>query len=360
MGPDWTPRRLPQQLRGQCRLDGGETGTNSIVTIPTGYVIDIGNISIDAGDALGLSNNVVLNVNGNLANAGRLDLTGGTSVLRVANDTTFSGGGKVVMGGDGNNHIQAMVGQAGNRLINAADHRIEGAGNIGGDSMKLTNEGQIVANATQPLFIDLYGDADSFYNRGVLRVEPTSTMIFGDNAVQDGASARTEVFGTLNVPLLDLQAGTLTGTGTVAGLVQNVGGVVAPGASPGTLSVGSFEQGAGGMLAIELESLISHDLLQVSGTANLAGTLALSCFGDCRFYVGDEIVILTSGGALSGEFSAVTYSGFLTGEFAVLYGANDVRLKVLVDVTPVPEPETWSMLLAGLGLVGLMARRRRG
>lgn len=27
---------------------------------------------------------------------------------------------------------------------------------------------------------------------------------------------------------------------------------------------------------------------------------------------------------------------------------------------PVPEPETWAMLLAGLGLVGMMARRRRG
>jgi hypothetical protein len=26
---------------------------------------------------------------------------------------------------------------------------------------------------------------------------------------------------------------------------------------------------------------------------------------------------------------------------------------------PVPEPETWAMLLAGLGLVGWMARRRR-
>lgn len=28
-------------------------------------------------------------------------------------------------------------------------------------------------------------------------------------------------------------------------------------------------------------------------------------------------------------------------------------------VTPVPEPETWGMLLAGLGLVGALARRRR-
>ena len=29
-----------------------------------------------------------------------------------------------------------------------------------------------------------------------------------------------------------------------------------------------------------------------------------------------------------------------------------------VTVTPVPEPETWAMLLAGLGLVGLQLRRK--
>jgi len=28
-----------------------------------------------------------------------------------------------------------------------------------------------------------------------------------------------------------------------------------------------------------------------------------------------------------------------------------------VSATPVPEPETWAMLLAGLGMVGVMARR---
>ena len=32
---------------------------------------------------------------------------------------------------------------------------------------------------------------------------------------------------------------------------------------------------------------------------------------------------------------------------------------ILVDVTLVPEPETYAMLLAGLGLLGFIARRRR-
>ncbi|MFX9665008.1 FxDxF family PEP-CTERM protein [Acinetobacter baumannii] len=31
-----------------------------------------------------------------------------------------------------------------------------------------------------------------------------------------------------------------------------------------------------------------------------------------------------------------------------------------LSVTPVPEPETYALLLAGLGLIGAAARRRRG
>jgi len=32
---------------------------------------------------------------------------------------------------------------------------------------------------------------------------------------------------------------------------------------------------------------------------------------------------------------------------------------VLYSLAPVPEPETYALMLAGLGLVGFMARRRK-
>ncbi len=100
----------------------------------------------------------------------------------------------------------------------------------------------------------------------------------------------------------------------------------------------------------------------VNGTASLNGTLALSCFGACNFAIGDEFVILDSTGDLSGEFfGGVTLSGFGTGAFKVVYdySLDQVSLQVLEEVTPVPEPETWAMLLAGLGLVGFAAQRRK-
>jgi hypothetical protein len=63
----------------------------------------------------------------------------------------------------------------------------------------------------------------------------------------------------------------------------------------------------------------------------------------------------SSGFSLSSLASGPYYlevSGFATGANGGLYNGA-------LTVTPVPEPETFAMLLAGLGLMGTIARRRR-
>jgi PEP-CTERM motif len=62
-------------------------------------------------------------------------------------------------------------------------------------------------------------------------------------------------------------------------------------------------------------------------------------------------------------FRHVTGDGFLSAggrEFHVKEGGTaNVDLYALVTTTPVPEPETWGMMLAGLGIVSLLSRRRK-
>jgi hypothetical protein len=79
-------------------------------------------------------------------------------------------------------------------------------------------------------------------------------------------------------------------------------------------------------------------------------------------------------GALVGAWDTTPSNYFLIGtNFAGVATASTSNLKlyyfdsnfgdntgsILVNVTAVPEPETYAMLLAGLGLIGFMSRRRR-
>lgn len=58
--------------------------------------------------------------------------------------------------------------------------------------------------------------------------------------------------------------------------------------------------------------------------------------------------ILATGGAYTLRFASVT------NDAQMQFGIDNVSL----SITPVPEPETYAMLMAGLGLMGFMARRR--
>ncbi len=72
-------------------------------------------------------------------------------------------------------------------------------------------------------------------------------------------------------------AGTLKGNGALVGSVFNRGGMVAPGTSIGALSIqGNYTQTAG-TLQTEIASATSHDRLNVTGSATIAGgTLSFS------------------------------------------------------------------------------------
>ena len=87
-------------------------------------------------------------------------------------------------------------------------------------------------------------------------------------------------------------------------------------------------------------------------------------------FVGDTGNFAINGGAWSTYSSigliAENYSGSL-GDFSYILGYNDSfsthndwdDLVIGVNIAPIPEPETYAMLLAGLGLMRFVARRRK-
>ena len=104
--------------------------------------------------------------------------------------------------------------------------------------------------------------------------------------------------------------GTLGGSGSIAGAVTvNSGGTLAPGNSPGLLSVGSLTLDAGSTTTMEIDGTArgtQYDAIDVTGTATLGGTLNL-VFGYTPT-VGDSYALIDAA-AINGDFSTIDTSG---------------------------------------------------
>jgi hypothetical protein len=104
-----------------------------------------------------------------------------------------------------------------------------------------------------------------------------------------------------------LMGGALFAGGSIVGTLNNVGGTVHPGDSPGRLNItGNYAQSAGGTLSIEIAGApetAQFDVLQVTGTASLAGTLVVTHSGEAPGPLDEWNIV--SAGTRTGTFATV-------------------------------------------------------
>jgi outer membrane autotransporter protein len=171
--------------------------------------------------------------------------------------------------------------------------------------------------------------AFTFTGGGVLDLTGTNTYT-GATTISGG---KLKINGSVTSNVTVGASGVLGGSGTIKGnVVVQSGGQVAPGNSPGTLTVaGNFTFAAGSVYQAEVLPTGEHDLIAVSGVTTIqnGATVRVLAGGSAAQYtILSQYGILTSTGGVVGQFSGVTTDmAFLTPTLS--YSANAVRLNLL-------------------------------
>ena len=261
---------------------------------------------------------------------------GGTMWLN--GDNTFSGtltvnGGTVVLRGN-NSAMSGTIHVLSNRSLYA------------GINNSLSDQTRVTLDAGATLTMESGEQWGSLSGAGDVDLGSYSNAVGYDNADADfsGYMTGSGSFTKGGTGVMTL-SGTVTRTGETiiedgvlladhdsalgSGDVALTGGSLAVADGAGTLSVGGdYTQGSGGTLEIELGGAApgtEYDQLNVTGTANLAGTLEITLIDGYELEAGQEYVILTAG-AVTGSFDNTVG---LPEDFEVTYNADSVTISFI-------------------------------
>jgi hypothetical protein len=187
-----------------------------------------------------------------------------------------------------------------------------------------------------------------FNNSGTVKVANVDMKVANGYPQSDGI---TDLAGGSITGNVSLYGGGITGSGAINGSLINAGGTVDPASdTDATLTVtGDYTQAAadtasnapGGTLALDFstgeDGTRKHDLLKVSGTANLNGTLRVRLADPFGLY-GSDVFDAVTYGSHQGNFGAVDVQGLAaTSPLALTASYGEQALNLLATGTaPAP------------------------
>ena len=262
-GTLWSAGSAPNDASADVSIDGGKTGTASVVNLAGSYTV--GRLTLDAGDTLNVNGDQSFTVtaggfsgSGSLVNNGTVNVSspggGHYTFLRFAGPGTLAGTGTVNLSGP---QTIITANNYNDRITVGAGQTIAGQGNVGNGQSSLTNNGLITANV----------------NGAALTLNPTNNGT-GDFTNAGAGAARAE-----NGGILELAGG-------------------------GTFNAGTFTALAGSTVQVDNNVTVNNATLASSGTGQVA-------FGRASYTLSNVTVAAGSTVNVSNG-SDVTLTGTLT------------------------------------------------
>ena len=348
-------------------------GTGQIRGEPS--ITNQGTISANVPEgSAGLLLEVCCEGTGGISNSGTLEAANGGG-LEIFPSTSFTNTGKIEAQVNSTVHINNPFTNLSNNTLTGGTYIVAGTliipGNIDTNAAKITLNGKasqilnpntnalanFVTNAPKGGFTvnakQSFTSAGTFTNQGIITVGKGSTFTVGSGGSYLQTGGRTTVDGKLTIAkageenaapdsesepaasVIRISKGSLFGNGgNIAAHVVSAGTVIPADSltKVGELTVtGAYTQTSVGALDANIDGASSgqFNLLNVSGTATLGGTLNIGLLNNFVPAVGDTFAILAAK-SVTGVFATVNGTKINDSEhFTVTYNSDNVTLTVV-------------------------------